>query len=45
MGAQGDRTRHTSSLRRLREKLGDDPEHPRFIQTERGQGYRFLAKG
>jgi len=30
-------------IRRLREKLGDDPEHPRFIQTERRLGYRFLA--
>ena len=29
-------------IRRLREKLGDDPEHPRFIQTERRLGYRFL---
>jgi two-component system KDP operon response regulator KdpE len=30
-------------VRRLREKLGDDPDHPRFIRTERGLGYRFLA--
>ena len=30
-------------IRRLREKLGDDPEHPRYIQTERRLGYRFLA--
>jgi two-component system, OmpR family, KDP operon response regulator KdpE len=29
-------------VRRLREKLGDDPEHPRYIQTERRLGYRFL---
>jgi two-component system KDP operon response regulator KdpE len=29
-------------IRRLREKLGDDPEHPRYIQTERRLGYRFL---
>jgi DNA-binding response OmpR family regulator len=29
-------------IRRLRTKLGDDPEHPHFIQTERGLGYRFL---
>ncbi len=26
---------------RLREKLGDDPEAPRFLTTERGYGYRF----
>ena len=30
-------------VRRLRDKLGDDPERPRYIQTERGLGYRFLA--
>ena len=30
-------------IRRLREKLGDDPENPRYIRTERGLGYRFLA--
>ena len=30
-------------VRRLREKLGDDPERPRYISTERGLGYRFLA--
>lgn len=30
-------------IRRLREKLGDDPERPRYIRTERGLGYRFVA--
>jgi len=30
-------------VRRLRDKLGDDPEAPRYIRTERGLGYRFLA--
>jgi DNA-binding response OmpR family regulator len=29
-------------IRRLRQKLGDDPEHPRYIQTEWGIGYRFF---
>jgi two-component system alkaline phosphatase synthesis response regulator PhoP len=28
-------------VRWLRERLGDDPEHPQFIQTVRGVGYRF----
>jgi len=28
-------------VRRLRQKLGDDLEHPRYIQTEWGIGYRF----
>ncbi len=31
-------------IRRLRDKLGDDSEAPRFIRTERGLGYRFLAR-
>jgi two-component system KDP operon response regulator KdpE len=30
-------------IRRLRDKLGDDPEQPRYIRTERGVGYRFLV--
>jgi two-component system KDP operon response regulator KdpE len=29
-------------VRRLRDKLGDDPEKPRYIRTERGLGYRFI---
>jgi two-component system KDP operon response regulator KdpE len=29
-------------VRRLRDKLGDDPEKPRYIRTERGLGYRFM---
>ena len=28
-------------ISRLRNKLEDDPEHPKFILTERGLGYRF----
>jgi two-component system alkaline phosphatase synthesis response regulator PhoP len=28
-------------IRHLREKLGEDPVHPRFIETVRGVGYRF----
>jgi two-component system KDP operon response regulator KdpE len=30
-------------VRRLRDKLGDDSDEPRYIRTERGLGYRFLA--
>jgi two-component system KDP operon response regulator KdpE len=30
-------------IRRLRDKLGDDPDNPRYIQTERRLGYRFIA--
>jgi two-component system KDP operon response regulator KdpE len=30
-------------IRRLRDKLGDDPANPRYISTERGLGYRFMG--
>ncbi len=30
-------------VRRLREKLGDTPDDPRYIASERGVGYRFRA--
>ena len=29
-------------VRRLRHKLGDDPDNPRYIQTVWGTGYRFI---
>jgi two-component system, OmpR family, KDP operon response regulator KdpE len=31
-------------IRRLRDKLGDSSESPSYIQTERGIGYRFIAR-
>ena len=30
-------------VRRLRQKLGDDAEHPRYIETDWGIGYRMLS--
>lgn len=29
-------------VKNLRKKLGDDPQNPRFIETVRGVGYRFI---
>ena len=31
----------TEHVRRLRRKLEEDPDHPRWIVTVRGVGYRF----
>ena len=30
-------------VRRLRDKLGDDPERPQYIRTDLGCCYRFIA--
>src|SRR5262249_16569596 len=32
-----------TSVCELRKALGDDPRHPRFIETVQGRGYRFIA--
>jgi DNA-binding winged helix-turn-helix (wHTH) protein/tetratricopeptide (TPR) repeat protein len=32
-----------TAMRKLRETLGDDPQSPRYIETVRGRGYRFVA--
>jgi DNA-binding winged helix-turn-helix (wHTH) protein len=32
-----------TAVKRLREALGDDAEHPRFIETLPRHGYRFIA--
>lgn len=32
-----------TAIRKLRRRLGDHPEHPRFIRTLVGKGYRFIA--
>src|SRR5687768_4432572 len=31
------------TIRRLRRKLEPDPDHPRYLLTERGNGYRLLS--
>ena len=31
------------AVRKLREALGDDAERPRYVQTVRNKGYRFIA--
>lgn len=31
-------------ISRLRQKLGDDPRHPRLIKTVRGVGYQYLSE-
>ncbi len=33
----------TEHIRRLRRKIDPDPDHPRFIATIRGHGYRFAT--
>jgi TolB-like protein/DNA-binding winged helix-turn-helix (wHTH) protein len=32
-----------TAIRKIRQALRDDPEHPRFILTVSGKGYRFVA--
>lgn len=32
-----------TAIRKIRQALQDDPDHPRFIQTVVGKGYRFVA--
>ena len=33
-----------TAIRKIRLALGDDPAHPRFVQTVTGKGYRFIAR-
>jgi DNA-binding response OmpR family regulator len=39
--AEGEMSYLWEYVRRLRDKLGDDPAAPRYIESERGIGYRF----
>lgn len=41
----GDDSTVTVHVRRLREKIEDDPRDPQFLLTEWGAGYRFTTKG
>ncbi len=36
-------SRMNFAVRKLRETLGDDAERPRYVQTVRNSGYRFIA--
>ena len=42
--AMGDNATVAVHINRLREKLEQDPRHPRYIQTVWGAGYRFKAQ-
>jgi eukaryotic-like serine/threonine-protein kinase len=33
-----------TAIRKIRQVLKDDPEHPRFVQTVTGRGYRFIGQ-
>jgi DNA-binding response OmpR family regulator len=37
--------RLNTAIRRLREKIEVDPDHPRYLITEPGGGYRLLSRG
>ncbi|OIJ32552.1 MULTISPECIES: response regulator transcription factor [unclassified Microbacterium] len=41
----GERSTVTVHVRRLREKIEEDPQDPRHLLTEWGVGYRFLSRG
>ncbi|MDL2233726.1 response regulator transcription factor, partial [Ruminococcaceae bacterium OttesenSCG-928-L11] len=43
MDSMGDNATVTVHIGRLREKIEEDPQHPRYIQTVWGAGYRFKA--
>jgi DNA-binding winged helix-turn-helix (wHTH) protein len=32
-----------TAIRKVRQALRDDPDHPRFVQTVTGRGYRFVG--
>src|SRR5450432_651859 len=33
-----------TAIRKVRHALKDDPDHPRFVHTVSGKGYRFVAE-
>ena len=44
MEAMGDNATVAVHINRIREKIEQDPGHPRYIQTVWGAGYRFRGQ-
>ena len=42
-GSASDRSLNTA-LKKIRAALRDSPYHPRYVETVRGRGYRFLKR-
>jgi DNA-binding response OmpR family regulator len=42
---EGDRQLLKQLVHRLRQKIEPDPQAPRYVRTESGEGYRFVAAG
>jgi len=43
--SESQRTKLDAAIRRLQQKIEDDPDRPQYVLTERGEGYRLMAEG